>query len=744
MGIDEEPDAARPAARPRGAHRRAKHRRADIPPEPPRTPVSRRVLLRWLAVGTAFAAISGEEVLRRSLTGETRLVTPAAVVGTGPPGEAAPMGQDGGHGAAPPDATAAPGTGPPEQPAPAPTVDQGGRRWSDRAGWGGGPPGPRSAVRITDKVLLDTDAEVGSLLVEPGGSLTFAADRTLTLAAAGNVEIRGSLALAPDGDRVHTLRFPAVDEKRFQGDGMKVVDTDVGLWVTGAGYLRLDGAAKTAWVRAERELRAGDTVVDLAAPPAGWLPGDELAVTPTGPPDQDGFAAAYDLVTVRSVSGTTVTLTTPLKYPHPRVAAGGGVTVGAELLNLTRSVRVEGSAEGRAHVHLTSTRRADVRHAALRWVGPRADTKETWRGPDGTAPVTAPVLGRYGLHFHRLGDAARGTVVEGVVVRDAGSHAFVPHASHGITFRSCVSHETWEDAYWWDGPLDTRTPQQPSDDIVYESCVASRTLLEPNPRAYRLTGFNLGAGTGGKAVDCVAVGVRGATGASGFEWPENSEGVWTFQRCLAHNNLQDGIFVWLNAQRHHVVTEFAAYHNGGWGIEHGAYLNDFDYTASVLYGNAGGGVALHALGRDRGSNFDGLLIDAAGRSDFAVSTARHELAGESVTFSRSRFTGYRRAGIAFRAGADGKPDDVLVLDCEFGGNELWLDPEAGAPKNILLRRAGTTEVLQVRRAGEEGTDRPQWNAVAASVPTLAGQSRPVQVPELRLKDAAAPTTRVGR
>ncbi len=525
---------------------------------------------------------------------------------------------------------------------------------------------------------------------------------------------------------------------------MKVVDTDVGLWVTGAGYLRLDGAAKTAWVRAERELRAGDTVVDLAAPPAGWLPGDELAVTPTGPPDQDGFAAAYDLVTVRSVSGTTVTLNTPLKYPHPRVAAGGGVTVGAELLNLTRTVRVEGSAKGRAHVHLTSTRRADVRHSALRWVGPRADTKETWRGPDGTAPVTAPVLGRYGLHFHRLGDATRGTVVEGVVVRDAGSHAFVPHASHGITFRSCVSHETWEDAYWWDGPLDTRTPQQPSDDIVYESCVASRTLLEPNPRAYRLTGFNLGAGTGGKAVDCVAVGVQGATGASGFEWPENSEGVWTFQRCLAHNNLQDGIFVWLNAQRHHVVTEFAAYHNGGWGIEHGAYLNDFDYTASVLYGNAGGGVALHALGRDRGSNFDGLLIDAAGRSDFAVSTARHELAGESVTFSRSRFTGYRRAGIAFRAGADGKPDDVLVLDCEFGGNELWLDPEAGAPKNILLRRAGTTEVLQVRRAGEEGTDRPQWNAVAASVPTLAGQSRPVQVPELRLKHAAAPTGRVGR
>ncbi|MFJ6135177.1 hypothetical protein [Kitasatospora sp. NPDC092286] len=695
---------------------------------------------RWPAVGTVFAAVGGEEILRRSLTGRTQ-----PVAATGMPGM--PVAPDG-----PTDAAAAPAegagmdhrpAGPPPVgtsgagPAAAPTVDLAGRRWSDPAGWGGAVPGPRSAVRIADRVLLDTDATVGSPLVEPTGALTFAADRTLTLASDGNVEIRGTLALAPEGAAVHTVRFPSVDERRFQGDGAKVVDTDTdtdtGLWVTGAGCLRLDGAAKTAWVRADRELRAGDTSIGLAAEPTGRLPGDELAVTPTGPPDAEDFSARYDLVTVRSVSGSTVTLDSPLRYAHPRVTAGGGVTVGAELLNVTCGVRVEGTAKGRAHVHVTGSRHADVRHAALRWVGPRADTEETWKGQDGTVPVTAPVLGRYGLHFHMLGDTTRGTVVEGVVVRDAGSHAFVPHASHGITFRSCVSHDTWEDAAWWDGPPDTRTPQRPSDDIVHESCVASRTRLEPNPRAYRLTGFNLGAGTGGRAVDCVAVGVQGSTGASGHEWPENSEGVWTFQRCLAHNNLQDGIFVWLNARHHHVVTEFAAYHNGGRGIEHGAYLNDFDYTASVLYGNAAGGVAPHALGRDKGSLFDGLLIDAA----------RHELAGEAVTFSRSRFTGYRKAGAAFRAAADGKPDDVAVLDCEFGGNELWMDPESAPPRSIVLRRAGRSEALQVRKADGGGTAQPQWNAAVGPVPALAARARPVQPPALRLRGAAAPTTRVG-
>ncbi|MEV4615317.1 hypothetical protein AB0K43_22420 [Kitasatospora sp. NPDC049258] len=600
-------------------------------------------------------------------------------------------------------------------------------------------PGPKSAVRITDQVLLDADAAVGSLLIEPTGSLVFAKDRSLTLSAAGNIEVRGSLSLAPGDTVVHTLKFPGVDESRFKGGGMTVIDTDTGLWVSGAGYLRLDGSPRTAWVRAAGALKAGDSSITLAAAPTGWQVGDELAVTPTAPPDGEDFSTQYDLRTVRQVKGSTVVLDGPLKYAHPRVAVGGGVTVGAEVLNLTRNVRVEGTEQGRAHIHLTSSRHADVRHAALRWLGPRANGKDQWNGK----PVTEPVLGRYGLHFHMLADASRGTVVEGVVVRDTGNHAFVPHMSHGVTFRSCISHNTWEDAYWWDGPQDTRTPQGPSDDILYDSCVASRTVFEPNPRGYRLTGFSLGAGSGSKASGCVAVGVQGATGASGYEWPETSEGVWTFERCLAHNNLENGIFVWLNAQHHHTVGQFVAYHNGGWGIEHGAYLNDFDYTASVLYGNAAGGIAVHALGRDKGTVFDGLLIDAAGQSDFAVATAKHQLAGQPVTISRCRLTGYRKAGIAFRATSDGQPDSVEVLDCSFSGNEVWLDPESPTPERIVLRKAGESQAVQLTKPDKGGgSSAPQWNASVAPVSVPDGPRQPV-TPALKLSDIAAPTGRVG-
>ncbi|WP_371495726.1 hypothetical protein OG871_08960 [Kitasatospora sp. NBC_00374] len=685
--------------------------------------IARRALLIWGAVGIV-AAVTGEELVRQTPVGFRR---PR-------PGRTEAAASPSGHQH---DATPAPSATPAQPAPPPPTVAEGGRRWSDPAGWGGAVPGPKSAVRITDQVLLDADASVGSLLIEPTGSLVFAKEHSLTLDSAGNIEVRGSLVLAPADTAVHTVRFPNVDERRFKGGGMTVVDSDTGLWVGGAGYLRLDGAARTAWVRAAGALKAGDTGITLASAPTGWKAGDELAVTPTAAPDGEDFSNQYDLCTVRQVNGSTVLLDGPLKHAHPRVAVGGGVTVGAEVLNLTRNVRIEGTEQGRAHIHLTSSRRADVRHAALRWLGPRAEGREKWNGK----PVTEPVLGRYGLHFHMLADASRGTVVEGVVVRDAGNHAFVPHMSHGVTFRSCISHNTWEDAYWWDGPQDTRTPQGPSDDIGYESCVASRTVFEPNPRGYRLTGFSLGAGTGSKATDCVAVGVQGATGASGYEWPETSEGVWTFERCLAHNNLENGIFVWLNAQHHHTVSQFVAYHNGGWGIEHGAYLNDFDYTASVLYGNAAGGVAVHALGRDKGTVFDGLLIDAAGQSDYAVSTAKHQLAGQPVTVSRCRLTGYRKAGVAFRATTDGEPDDIQVLDCSFSGNEVWLDPESPAPKRIVLRKAGDGQAVEVSKSGGGKAAPAEWNASVAPVSVPDGPRQPV-TPSLRLSDTAATTSRL--
>ena len=210
---------------------------------------------------------------------------------------------------------------------------------------------------------------------------------------------------------------------------------------------------------------------------------------------------------MKAVSGREPSLSQPTRFAHPAVKVDRS-TRAAEVLNLTRNVRIEGAPGGRAHIFVLSSRPQSLQNVAIRHMGPRQPA-------DG---FTEAVLG-HGLHFHMSGDGSRGSVVENVVIRDTGAHAFVAHLSNGVTFRNCISHDTFDDPYWWDGAPDTRTPGPPSQDIVYDRCVASMVQSDPPFRGYRLAGFFLGRGDGNKAVGCVAVGVQGTTDAAGYIWP---------------------------------------------------------------------------------------------------------------------------------------------------------------------------------------------------------------------------------
>ena len=100
--------------------------------------------------------------------------------------------------------------------------------------------------------------------------------------------------------------------------------------------------------------------------------------------------------------------------------------------------------------------------------------------------------------------------------------------------------------------------------------MASLVQYDPPFRGFTLTGFSLGRGNGNVIRDSVAVGIQGDTNAAGFQWPEGGEGIWKFERNIAHNNANHGIFTWQNTGKLHVITSFTAYHNAGAGISHGA------------------------------------------------------------------------------------------------------------------------------------------------------------------------------
>jgi hypothetical protein len=586
-------------------------------------------------------------------------------------------------------------------------------KWSDPNTWGGRVPKKTDFVVVSKPIILDINARVQGLLIKRKGSLIFHPLRNVTLESTRNVVVRGGLSMRPGRPSViHRLLFPRVNEQRFKGGathGTHILPSDVGLWVTGGGRLGVEGSPKLAWSRVTGSVPAGTASITLQHGPVGWRVGDEIAITPTLSPSTPNHDIAYDVAVVAAVDQVAqrVTLQSPTKFEHPAVNGAPGVVLTAEVLNLTRNVRIEGTADGRSHVWIRSSRRQQIRHMSLRYTGPRRP-----RTDPNLLGTSEPVPGRYGMHFHEMEGHARGTIVQGVVVRDSGSHAFVSHKSHGVKFRDCITHNTFEEPYWWDAsPNPDIVPAPPTDDVTYDRCVASLVRSDPPSWGPRLAGFVLGAREGNVIRNCVAVGVQGSEDSSGFIWPEPAGGLWTFEDCVAHNNHRNGIFVWQNDDLPHVVSRFIGYHNGHAGIKHGAYANGFLYENSILYANRFAGVEAHALSFSSPvQTFSRLQCDQAGLSPYCVATATHLAEPFApVHFLECRFGGYATAAFGFVDQTSPFPNLFNIVNCAFEGNEFWLDANTHVGTRIGVQDP-VYGALTLRRGDQPGTFKPEWNA----------------------------------
>jgi len=550
-------------------------------------------------------------------------------------------------------------------------------RWSDPATWGGQVPGHRDVARVRGRVVLDTDARVAGVRIEPGGALVFQPHASRTLRTTGNVVVYGKLVMKPAGPAVvHRIVFLGVDEERFVGGGHDVLKTDVGLWVMHHARIDLSGAPKRAWARAATSLSEGATTISLDSAPEGWLAGDEVAIAPTAPPGETHHRD-FHVARVASISGNSVTLDAPLAHDHPIATSADGRSFAPEVLNLTRNVRIEGTRKGRAHVFIHAHLPQSIRYASVRYAGPRRRRGE----------FSKSVLGRYGIHFHHSYDGSRTSVVEGTVVRDCGNHCFVPHTSHGIRFAQCIAFDALESPFWWDeGDI--------TNDTLWEDCISARVEADDQTVSHDLTGFFLGRGPGNTARRCTAVGVGGRLTASGYQWPpEPANGVWTFQDCIAHNNAADGIFVWQRTGGVNKIERFTGYHNGKAGIEHGSFKNSFSYSDSLLLGNAAAHVILHAnsaVTDGAGLAFSSVMMDGG---SVGVDIVEHTIATpDPVRFLDCSFVGQSQSAVrlAEQGGeAAGKQD---FLRCTIGADARDLEP-----RDFLVQFMAPATQLRVQR-----------------------------------------------
>ncbi len=224
-------------------------------------------------------------------------------------------------------------------------------------------------------------------------------------------------------------------------------------------------------------------------------------------------------------------------------------------------------------------------------------------------------LGHYPLHWHLIGDNSRGTLVEGVVIKNSTNRAFVPHGSNGITFRDTIASNIAGAAYWWDSPGTNEFCQfrkqctlDNSNNTIFDHALADTiTNRVGDNRGFTLTAFRLGAGSGNQVFNSVARNINPShiKNCSGFKWPSQANqnvggNVWLFENNKTFDDRCHGIFVWQNDSNDHIIDGFV-----GPSIGHGAYGNDYDYRNVNV-----NRVVIHAVGWSMSDSTAGDVVSA--------------------------------------------------------------------------------------------------------------------------------------
>ena len=294
---------------------------------------------------------------------------------------------------------------------------------------------------LTFRTDIRTRLTVGTILVLPQGTLQVG-----THLAPVNASVMAELVIADQPLDSSNDGLGTYDPMQY-GTGLLAMDATV----------TMHGTPKSSFVRVAAEPQAGDTTLTLTQAPTGWQVGDRLVLPDTrqlADADMDPvrfpalnvrtnirrLQSQSEVVIIQDISGSTVTLTTPLQFDHSGARdTQGQLDFLPHVGNLTRNilVRSEDAAGTRGHTFFTGTGQVEIHHAAFQHLGRTKAEPLDNTSIDATGAVMhvgTNQIGRYPLHLHHFYGTCPGATplytVVGNVVEETGRWGLTVHGTH--------------------------------------------------------------------------------------------------------------------------------------------------------------------------------------------------------------------------------------------------------------------------------------------------------------------------
>ncbi len=250
--------------------------------------------------------------------------------------------------------------------------------WSNPATWSTGQsPQPGAVVSITKNVIYDasmltTDA-VKTVAIQQGGKLSFPTNVPTTLYVSQLLVI-GELAVGTPSAPITSTASVIIANKPLD----LISDPEqYGNSLIVLGKITMCGnSMTTTFIRVAAEPKLGQTTITLSQAPTGWKVGDKVMISDTRQLfwNQKGvnYVSQLESLTIASISGTTITLSAPLKFDHlGQRNLDGTLKFLPHIANLTRNVvfKSESASGTRGMAMFTYRADVDVRYSQFGGLG---------------------------------------------------------------------------------------------------------------------------------------------------------------------------------------------------------------------------------------------------------------------------------------------------------------------------------------------------------------------------------------